>query len=75
MKSPDCVTLTVTSRLALGTGLAVIVKTALPPSVMAAPPAMLTTGSAGGGVASQLSRCMAVRVRAMRSQRVFWRRS
>ena len=51
-KSPLWVTLTVTSRLALGAGLALTVKTVLPPSVMAEPPEMLTTGSDGAGSSS-----------------------
>ena len=41
-----------TSRSAVGTGLAVSVNVALPPSVTPLPAAMLTSGVGGGGVAS-----------------------
>ena len=49
-QAPSVATATVTGRSADGAGVAVTVKTALPPSVTAAPPVTLTAGTVTGGV-------------------------
>ena len=51
-KSPDCDTVTLTDRAALGAGLAVRVKVASLPSVTPLPAAMLISGVDDGGAGS-----------------------
>ena len=62
-KAPLCATLTLTSRLAVGAGLALRVKLALSPSVMPLPAVILISGAAGviegGGMSSSATATVA----------------